>query len=300
MLSSDISSRPTESRAESSSTPPLSRFELSGPSAVIDRRIQAARADLTDVRLADRIFAPHYAAPVVRSATTILPVRAAPEPDAIILSELLPGDAFELLEWSTGKAWGRSVTDSVVGYVDPAGLTEHAAATHRVVALAAPLREAPDANAGALATLPMGARVVALGERGAFLLTDHGYVAADDVAPIDARGPSGVAAAALRLLGVPAREGGRSGSGVDATGLVFLACDCAGIAAPRFLDLQRSTLGSPLDESEALVAGDLLFHDEDVAIMVSADEAVRVDGSRVVRVPLAALTGSVRARRRTA
>lgn len=83
----------------------------------IDPRTDAARRDLADVRLADRVFAPHYAAPVdyiVRDAVVLREDRSA---DAAALADLQPGDVFEVLELSAGHAWGRVPAHNLVGYV---------------------------------------------------------------------------------------------------------------------------------------------------------------------------------------
>lgn len=88
----------------------------------IDPRTDAARRDLADVRLADRIFAPHYAAPVCYRATSPVELREARANDAPALAKLTAGDAFEVLELSAGYAWGRAPALGLVGYVDAAHL----------------------------------------------------------------------------------------------------------------------------------------------------------------------------------
>lgn len=88
----------------------------------IDPRTDAARRDLADVRLADRVFAPHYAAPVAHVVTAPVSLRAAKEADAEVLAQLAAGDVFEVLELSAGNAWGRAPGSGLVGYVDAASL----------------------------------------------------------------------------------------------------------------------------------------------------------------------------------
>ena len=54
--------------------PPRRTFALTGPSISIDPRHNAIRPDLADIRLAEYVFAPHYAAPlpcVVTRAVTL-------------------------------------------------------------------------------------------------------------------------------------------------------------------------------------------------------------------------------------
>ncbi len=242
------------------------------------------RADLTDLRLADRVFAPHYAE--ARMQTALAAGQILESPGGPAVSELLPGDAFDLLELSGGHAWGRSLTDGMVGYVAEGLLGEAVAATHVICAREATLGEAPDRNAATLAALPMGSRIAALGERGDFLLTDHGYVAADAVRPVGEPDRAEVIAAALRMIGASERTGGRSGAGVDGAGLIFLAHDVAGFAVPRLPDLIVSSVAPG---SQAPAAGDVtVFADQHLAIMVDAVSAVHVEG-RVGRERLSTL-----------
>ncbi len=105
---------------------PRSRFELQGRSWRADPRIDAVRRDLADVRLAGRIFAPHYSRAEPLYAVTASPVRAARAKDSPVLSEILPGERFELLELSSEYGWGICVADGSVGYVAAAALSETA------------------------------------------------------------------------------------------------------------------------------------------------------------------------------
>jgi cell wall-associated NlpC family hydrolase len=281
--------------------PTHNRHALTGRSVAIDPRVQAVRADLTDIRLCDRVFAPHYAAPVTRTALGLADIRSDAQAGASILSQLLPGDDFEILELSEAIAWGVSTTDGVVGYVDAAALGDHSPATHRVVRNPAPLREAPDRNAVGLAALPLGARIAALGERHPFLLTDHGYVALADVAPLDRLAASDIAIVARSLAGIAASPGGRSGAGIDGAGLIFLTLDLCGLPCPRFLDLQRETLGASVDT--AMSPGDLLFFADHAAILIGDDRAIHVGDRACVVEPvetLAARHGPIVAIRRMA
>jgi cell wall-associated NlpC family hydrolase len=94
---------------------PRSSFRLSGPSTALDPRVDAVRADLADVGLADRLFAPHYAEPVETSCLATTPVFD--KPDGKQISELLVSEHFCLLDQSGGWAWGWCAHDHYVGYV---------------------------------------------------------------------------------------------------------------------------------------------------------------------------------------
>ncbi len=88
----------------------------------IDPRHDAVRRDLADVRLADRVFAPHYAAHLPHVTTRATALRDARAADAACLATLDPGELFEVLELSAGLAWGRAPTHGLVGYVDATDL----------------------------------------------------------------------------------------------------------------------------------------------------------------------------------
>ena len=80
------------------------------------------RPDLADVRLAERVFAPHYAAPMPRTIEQAVTLRGAPAGDSEVLAQLSAGDIFEVLEFAGTNAWGVAPGISLVGYIDAAAL----------------------------------------------------------------------------------------------------------------------------------------------------------------------------------
>lgn len=84
--------------------------------------MSAVRADLADVRLAEYVFAPHYAAPLLMTATRRVEVRADAGKDAAMVCHLAPGDMFEVLDLSGTNAWGVAPGAGLVGYVERAAL----------------------------------------------------------------------------------------------------------------------------------------------------------------------------------
>ena len=84
---------------------------------MLDPRTHAVRPDLADVRLADRVFAPHYAAPmpcIVDRSTSLNAQRLGGD----MLADLHPGERFEVLELAGDLAWGVAPERQLVGYVD--------------------------------------------------------------------------------------------------------------------------------------------------------------------------------------
>ncbi|RZF66553.1 SH3 domain-containing protein [Sphingomonas populi] len=88
----------------------------------MDPRFNAVRRDLADVRLADRVFAPHYAAPVLMVIARETPLRAARDGDSDVRAALVPGDVFEVFELAGGNAWGKAPGCGLVGYLDETAL----------------------------------------------------------------------------------------------------------------------------------------------------------------------------------
>lgn len=84
------------------------------------------RRDLADVRLAERVFAPHYASPMPRVVRAATAMRAAPAPDSEVLAQLVSGDVFEVLELAGSHAWGIAPGTGLVGYIDAAALEDGA------------------------------------------------------------------------------------------------------------------------------------------------------------------------------
>jgi cell wall-associated NlpC family hydrolase len=269
-------------------SPTPERFRLAGPSAKLDPRIHAVRRDIADIALADRVFAPHYALPLRHGCLAIAtPVCSAPSSDAIAVSELLRGEVFAVVDASGDWAWGYSLHDGYVGYVAVDALGPFAASTHIVSSPAALAFADKSIKAPVVERLPMGARVAVSDEDGNFLQTAHGFIHRRHVAPLEDL-EADFAAVAARLIGVPYRWGGRSGDGIDCSGLVQLALAFSGVPCPRDSDQQRD-LGEAILDGAPLQRGDLVFLPGHVGIMADATHLLHANAfwMRVVTEPLA-------------
>lgn len=103
------------------------RFRLTGPSLTLDPLIHAYRKDIADIGLAGQIFAPHYARPLIRECgADPAPVRVTPAAGSEPIADLAPGDAFAVLEYAGGWAWGYVLATHRVGYVEGGALTDPA------------------------------------------------------------------------------------------------------------------------------------------------------------------------------
>ncbi len=104
-----------------SSQPSRRAFALTGPSVILDPKTHAVRGDLADVRLAEQVFAPHYAAPMPAVALRDTPVFADRNLSDVLTT--LPARAvFDVLELAGNHAWGLVRETDQVGYVDRTAL----------------------------------------------------------------------------------------------------------------------------------------------------------------------------------
>lgn len=83
----------------------------------LDPRTHAVRGDLADLRLADRVFAPHYAAPMAVTLSDDVALRCAAAADSEEVAQLRSGDVFEVLELAGNNAWGLAPAQGLVGYI---------------------------------------------------------------------------------------------------------------------------------------------------------------------------------------
>ncbi|WP_322963585.1 SH3 domain-containing protein [Sphingomonas fuzhouensis] len=116
MKNSDISS--ALATPLPSNEPARKSFALQGRTVGLDPRTHAVRPDLADVRLAEYVFAPHYAAPLPYRTNAPVTLREGRPTDSAVLAELRAGETFEVLELAGGHAWGIAPRLGLVGYCD--------------------------------------------------------------------------------------------------------------------------------------------------------------------------------------
>ena len=97
--------------------PPRRSFALTGHSVAIDPRHNAVRPDLADIRLAEYVFAPHYAAPMPCVVNRAVTLHAESSLTSEAVAELDAGESFEVLEVLREVAWGVSPDRRLAGYV---------------------------------------------------------------------------------------------------------------------------------------------------------------------------------------
>lgn len=256
-------------------------------SAGLDRRLAAFRDDLADARLRGRVTAARFVeGSVMRVRAPVADLRARPSPEAGLDTQLLEGEAVRVFETREGWAWVQAERDLYVGYVAASALeVPGAAPTHRVAVPRSFTYRGADMKLPATGCHSLGARLAVTGRattRGthyALLESGEAMIAAH-LRPVGEALDDFVAVAET-LLHTPYLWGGRSGFGIDCSGLVQLCLEMTGRAAPRDTDMQEAGLGTAFDPGPDLAGlrrGDLVFWMGHVAIMTGGDTMIHANG----------------------
>lgn len=262
----------------------------------LDRRSHAYRPDLADIRLRDRVAAERYVDGT--PAEVIVPVadiRPRPDLACSIDTQALCGEALTVFDVSGGWAWVQLAADGYVGYVPEEDIRQGTCeATHVVSVPRSFVYPGADLRFPHLKALSMGSRLriagaaetrgtaYALMEDGSAIIAAHlrpaGEVAAEDAVSV-----------AARFLGTPYLWGGRSGFGIDCSGLVQMALAMTGKSAPRDSDQQAASLGRIVEpETDGLLRGDLVFWKGHVGFIEDPGTLLHASGGTmdVTREPL--------------
>lgn len=244
----------------------------------MDSRVTLIRDGVAALSLEGLVAAEAYR-PVSprRCATGRALVRSTASSDAPMVSELLLGEAFDVLFEQDGFAFGQGRRDGYVGFVDREALTVAGdPPTHRVSALSTLAFSRPDIKAPGPAIVPQNSLLRVVGHEGRFAqVAGLGFVIEAHLALIGVhdRDAAGVA---VSYVGAPYLWGGRTVAGLDCSGLVQQALTACGRFAPRDSDQQQAAY----DEigQEDLRRGDLVFWPGHVAMMIDEARIVHANG----------------------
>ncbi|MGV8937860.1 MAG: NlpC/P60 family protein [Allorhizobium sp.] len=250
----------------------------------LDRRLNAFRSDLADEALIDVVSAERFErGALARLAVAIAPLRAQPDASLSIDTEILFGEDVLVFERAGGWAWVKALTDGYVGYLPEASLEPiDVAPSHHVIVPRTFLYPGPDLRFPFLNSLSMGSRICVTGEaetRGTryFLLANGRAVVANHCLPLGTYVDDDYVSIAARFMETPYLWGGRSGFGIDCSGLVQLALKMTGREAPRDSDMQAAGLGEPITRAE-LRRGDLVFWKGHAGIMEDEETLLHANG----------------------
>jgi cell wall-associated NlpC family hydrolase len=250
---------------------------------MLDRRLNAFRTDLAEKRLEGQVEALRFVdgTPARVTASTAA-MRPKPLVDSGMDTELLFGEPVSVLDRADGWGWVKSGVDDYVGYVEETALgAAGPQPTHWVTAPRTFVYSEPDMKRPAITALSMGSRITVTGEvetRGThYFLVEGGAVIARHVAEADVPVSNDYVSVATRFLASPYLWGGRSGFGLDCSGLVQLSIMMCGKAVLRDTDMQRASIGAEIS-GEELRRGDLVFWKGHVAIMVDGEMMIHSNG----------------------
>jgi cell wall-associated NlpC family hydrolase len=251
---------------------------------MLDRRLHAYRPDLADASLEGKVEAARFVSGTpARVCVPVVALRPVPDLARGIDTELLYGEDITVFDRADGWCWIKAAADGYVGYLPEEAIAEAAPApTHVVIPQRTFLYQEPELRKPYKAVLSMGSRVHITGEAEArgnhyLVLSDGTAIFAKHLQPIGASDGHDYVDIAARFLEVPYLWGGRSGLGIDCSGLLQLALQMIGRSAPRDTDMQASGLGEPIDRAEVR-RGDLVFWKGHVAVFEDPETIIHANG----------------------
>jgi cell wall-associated NlpC family hydrolase len=251
---------------------------------MLDRRLNAFRSDLAEAALEGKVEAARFVEGTkARVAIPVAALRPRPDMAVGIDTELLLGEEVTVFDRADGWCWVKALSDGYVGYLLEKSLGElQPEPTHVVAVQRSFVYPEPELRKPYVGVLSMGSRIRVVGEaetRGNHyaLLEDGTALYAAHCRPLGYNDGGDYVEVASRFMETPYLWGGRSGLGIDCSGLVQLALQMTGRSAPRDTDMQAAGLGEVIDRSE-LRRGDLVFWKGHVAIMEDPETIIHANG----------------------
>lgn len=252
---------------------------------MLDRRLNAYRKDLADIRLEGQVEADRFVEGVPgRIVKPVVELRPRPDLECGMDTQLLMGETVTIFDADDGFAFVQAHADSYVGYlpVDSVSSNVTAPVTHHVIVPRTFAYPGPELRKPPVRALSLGSRIIVTGEaetRGTLylLLNDGTAVIAAHCLPLDQWPTIDPVELAVRFLETPYLWGGRSGFGIDCSGLVQLCHQMTGRKPPRDSDMQRDGYGAEI-AVDTLRRGDLVFWKGHVGMMEDKDILLHASG----------------------
>lgn len=269
---------------------------------MLDKRLNAYRIDLADMRLKGKVDAPLFReGSLMQMNAPIATLHRAPAFDAPQETQVLLGEIMRVFDVTEGWAWVQLSGDSYVGYMKQNFLSAKIhEPTHHVSVPSTLLYTKPSIKVQPVKYLPMNAQlsVTAMEEQFVELATG-GFVIADHTSPLT-RFKTDFINTAEQFLNTPYLWGGKSAHGTDCSGLLQTSLHACRMICPRDADMQEQELGSPLliNNLDGLKRGDLIFWSGHVGIMQNETTLLHASGHQmmVVSEPLATVDERTKAK----
>lgn len=205
-------------------------------------------------------------------------------------TQLVFGETFTVSEENGEWCKGACDHDGYAGYIRKKHLSNNiTTVTHIVAAARSHVYQGASIKSPHAGTLSFGSKLQIVEIQQGFARTANGvWIYQKDITPVETQDKDYVATA-LKFTGTPYYWGGRSGFGIDCSGLVQVCLARAGITAPRDTEQQQEAIGKAADKAQA---GDFVFLPGHVGIM--ADDRILVHANafhmKVIAEPLSDVT----------
>lgn len=245
---------------------------------MLDKKLNPYRDDIAAIKLKGEVIAQEFREPVkyqITSPRAKLSIK--PENNAEQETEILYGEIFEVYEIKDGFAWGQATLDNYVGYVEAKHLSDNIfEPKYKIKAQVTHAFEMPRVQAKINATLSINSfvNITDKTENGYIYCEGLGYIYGDHICPIDEYYKDPIETAE-RFLELPYTWGGKSGMGVDCSGLVQSAFSACGIFYPRDAYMQEK-IGTEISFGNQEKA-DLVFWKGHVAICIDKDTIIHAN-----------------------
>jgi hypothetical protein len=209
--------------------------------------------------------------------TTIIPaanLREVPDEKALrgkLESQLVYGEEFIAEKEQNGWLFGTCAHDGYAGWINKKDISATVGtATHIILAQRSHVYADATMKSPLLQTLSIGSCIKILEQGEKFNRAENlGWIYNKDLLPIDKPLSDPVLCATL-FVETPYQWGGRSGFGIDCSGLVQVVLGLCGINAPRDTEQQVESIGKDVTGQNPRM-GDLVFFKGHVGIMCGDD-----------------------------